>query len=67
MPLNMKETTFDWFVCQCGNSPLYEGFDTCLMNGTIVEPTPAEWDGLHYVCLRCYAIYNQDTFEEVPR
>lgn len=65
MPLNIKETSPDWFVCMCGNSPRTDGFETCLRDGTIVEPTPADWDGLHYKCMRCEAVYNQDTYEQV--
>ena len=65
MALNLKESTFDWFVCDCGNSPRLDGFETCLKDGKIVEPTPEEWDGIHYRCNRCETVYDQDTMEEV--
>lgn len=65
MSLNLKESTSDWLVCNCGNTPHSDGFDTCLDDGTIVYPFPDEWDGVHYVCLRCKAVYNVDTMEEV--
>ena len=64
MPLNLKETTTDRLSCQCGNTPYSDGFDTCLIDGTIVTPTPNEWDGIHYICLNCEAVYNQDTLEQ---
>ncbi len=66
MNLNLKETTSDWFVCGCGNNPHLDGFETCLKDGKIVEPTPKEWDGVHYICNRCATVYNSDTFENVP-
>ena len=66
MSLNLKETTSDWFVCDCGNNPHSDGFETCLKDGKIVEPTPKDWDGVHYICIRCETVYNSDTFESVP-
>jgi hypothetical protein len=65
MALNAKESSFDWLVCDCGNNPHSDGFDTCLKDGTIVYPTPDEWDGVHYICYRCNKVYNVDTMEEV--
>lgn len=66
MPLNLKETSYDWFVCQCGNEPYLDGFFPCLTDGTPVEPViDGNWDGVLYVCAKCYAIYDQDTFDQV--
>lgn len=66
MPLNLKQTTYDWFVCSCGNEPHLHGFYPCLTNGTPVEPVlDGAWDGVLYVCAKCYAIYDQDTFDQV--
>lgn len=66
MPLNLKETTADWLVCKCGNEPHKDGFYTCLVNGEIVEPVlDGPWDGTLYLCAKCDAIYNIDTFDQV--
>jgi hypothetical protein len=66
MPLNLKETTVDWFVCNCGNDPSRDGFYTCLKSGRIVSPAiNGEWDGVHYLCFSCDAVYDQDTLEQV--
>lgn len=65
MALNLKESTCDWFVCDCGNTPNHDGFETCMIDGTHVYPSLKLWDGIHYVCLRCETVYNQDTMEEV--
>ncbi len=65
MNLNLKETTSDWFVCGCGNNPRSDGFETCTSRGEHVPPTPKEWDGVHYICIRCETVYNSDTLENV--
>ena len=66
MPLNLKETTYDWLVCQCGNTPNLDGFYTCLEDGTPVEPdVNGPWDGNLYVCGGCFSIYDIVTFEQV--
>ena len=45
--------TPDWFVCICGNQPNYDGFYSCLTDGTIVSPTlDGEWNGETYICER---------------
>lgn len=65
MSLNLKETTSDWFVCDCGNNPRNDGFETCSKHGMHVSPTPKDWDGVHYICNNCETIYNSDTLETV--
>lgn len=66
MPLNLKETDVDWFVCQCGNNPSRDGFYTCHKNGDFAEPSiDGPWDGKSYVCTSCFAIYDIDTFDQV--
>lgn len=72
MPLDRKNTTADWLVCNCGNKPTGAGFDPCDEAGSIfpVEQTlaragSAAWDGVHYLCRQCFAIYNIDTLEQV--
>ena len=66
MSLNLKLTTADWFACNCGNDPSSDGFMTCLQSGKIASPhINGAWDNVHYLCMRCDSIYNQDTFEEV--
>ena len=67
MPLDLKASACDWFVCLCGNSPASDGFDACSPDGEVVEPTVKGWDGIHYLCLRCEAVYNQDTMDEVVK
>ena len=68
MPLNLKETTADWLVCQCGNEPHKDGFFTCLKDGTPVEPVlDGLWEGSLYVCASCYSIYDVDVFEETGK
>ena len=65
MPLNLKETTYDWLVCQCGNDPNLDGFYTCLEDGRPVEPnTDGPWGGDLYVCGGCFSIYDITTFEQ---
>lgn len=61
----LKESTCYRFICDCGNTPESDGFETCLRDGKQVEPTPALWDGVHYLCNRCETVYNQDTMEAV--
>ncbi len=68
MPLNLKETTEDWLVCQCGNIPNVDGFYTCLEDGRPVEPdVDGPWEGSLYVCASCFSIYNIYTYEEIGK
>jgi hypothetical protein len=56
--------TPDWFVCICGNQPNYDGFYSCLTDGTIVSPTlDGEWNGETYICERCQRIIDGNTLE----
>lgn len=58
--------TTDWFQCLCGNQPNYDGFYSCLSDGSIVSPTQdGEWEGSLYLCERCQRIINGDTLEVV--
>lgn len=58
--------TADWFICTCGNQPNYDGFFSCLSDGSIVSPTQdGEWEGSLYLCERCQRIINGDTLEVV--
>ena len=44
--------------CECGNSVIGDGFEPCLANGEIVEPTlDSGWDDL-YKCKSCEKIAN---------
>lgn len=66
MPLNLKETSYDWLVCQCGNQPHINGFFPCLTDGTPVEPViNGDWTDSLYVCAKCYAIYDIDTLDQL--
>jgi hypothetical protein len=39
--------------CECGNVSWEDGFDTCLPDGTLIEPLiGSAWAG-HYKCVRC--------------
>lgn len=56
----------EW-VCRCGNYPAAEGFDTCLPDGTLVEPDiGGPWAG-HYRCLRCDLVLFDDNGGKGPR
>jgi len=58
--------TTDWFICTCGNTPMYEGFYTCLRNGSLVSPTlDGEWDGSLHLCERCKKIIDAETLEVI--
>lgn len=52
-------------VCVCGNEPAYDGFESCLEDGTVVEPTGGggsrAWKGKLYLCLKCGRIVDQDS------
>lgn len=71
MPLDRRHTTADWLVCQCGNKPTGLGFDPCSgagevysINDTLPVASGSAWDGVHYLCRQCFAIYNVDTLEQ---
>ena len=66
MTLNLQDSTHDWLVCSCGNTPLGSGFYCCTSYGKIVSPsiTDGKWDTAHVLCMGCNAIYNQDTMEQ---
>lgn len=58
----------DWLHCLCGNTPDMGGFDSCLTDGTPVEPlADGPWEGRLYVCMNCGRIVDQYTLEVVGR
>jgi hypothetical protein len=58
----------EWLHCLCGNTPDMGGFDSCLTDGTPVEPlADGPWEGRLYVCLNCGRIVDQYTLEVVGR
>jgi len=63
--MTIKATAQDWWECSCGNRPDSDGFYPCTKEGEVVEPTPDEWDGLHYICFRCGEISDFETLEVV--
>lgn len=66
MPLDVKQSTIDWLVCQCGNDPSRDGFYTCTKDGAFADPRiNGPWGGSLYVCVGCYSIYDIDTFDEI--
>jgi len=67
MTLDLKNSTCDWLVCDCGNTPNNHGYYSCTPFGKIVSPsmTGDKWDSVHVLCMGCNAIYNQDTMEQV--
>lgn len=45
-------------LCECGNTINGSGFDTCLPDGTLVEPTlDSKWD-CDYLCNDCGLVHN---------
>ena len=51
-------------VCLCGNYPASSGFESCLPDGTPVEPLASgPWDGRLYRCGKCGRIIDQVTLE----
>jgi hypothetical protein len=52
------------FKCRCGNTPETDGAYPCQSDGTVVEPTPEEWDGNLYVCFGCDLIFDGATGKE---
>ncbi len=56
----------DWFICKCKNEAHYDGFYSCLSDGSITPPTLlGEWDGVLYLCMKCQRIINGQTLEVV--
>ena len=49
-------------ICRCGNNPSDTGFQPCLADGEVVEPTvEGPWEGRLYVCGDCGRIIDQET------
>ncbi len=69
MTLDLKNSTYDWLVCDCGNTPNGDGFYCCTSYGKIVSPVIVDgnWDSVHVLCIRCNTVYNQDTMEETGK
>ncbi len=58
----------DWWICECGNQPDYDGFFSCKSDGTIVSPViGGEWNESTFVCLRCGVIVNNYNLEIVGK
>lgn len=57
----------DNWVCKCGNSSESDGFQPCDHRGLIVEPSHTEWDGIHYLCERCFRIIDNATLQVMGR
>lgn len=51
--------TVDDYICRCGNTAPYDGFEACNSRGECVEPTK-DWPGL-YRCRRCGALHMVDS------
>lgn len=64
--INVDESG-EW-LCRCGNYAAAEGFDTCLYDGTVVEPNiDGPWQG-HYRCLRCdLVLFDEWGSDKPPR
>ena len=54
----------DAWVCICGNEPHLDGF-YAYADGHEVEPTPEDWDGVHYFCASCFRVIDQNTLAVV--
>ncbi len=49
---------YENYICHCGNTADSSGFETCLDDGTLVEPTvESNWKGF-YSCNHCGAIFS---------
>ena len=49
-----------WMTCVCGHDEL----DTCLPDGTYVEPTiDSAWEG-HYLCINCGRVVEGEAISE---
>ena len=60
-----EEGGIDSPVCTCKNTPHTSGFDTCLADGTVVEPTvDSAWEGL-YLCNDCHLVWRIPALGEV--
>lgn len=57
----------DSWICQCGNTPIADGFHPCDATGEEVDPTPEAWDTGWYVCARCGRIIDPSTRAVVGR
>lgn len=58
-----KFDKYDNYICHCGNYAEASGFETCLEDGTPVEPDlGSPWDGF-YSCNHCGAIFNLEQQE----
>ena len=58
----------DWWVCDCGNQPDYDGFYSCKSDGVIVSPIEnGDWNGNNFVCLRCGVIVNNYNLEIIGK
>lgn len=64
----MNAPAEDWWVCECGNQPNYDGFFSCKADGTIVSPVQnGEWNEKDFVCLRCGVIVNNYNLEIIGK
>ena len=57
------ENSEDKWECRCGNTHESEGFDPCDEFGEVVPAELGPWDGILYVCTRCWRVINGNTLE----
>ena len=46
----------EW-TCECGNIAEDSGFYPSTPDGSEVEPTPEQWDGVHMQCGKCGGVF----------
>jgi len=63
--ISFSEEGFDDWICNCGNTPDYQGFQPCDSVGNPVEPLVS--DGDLFACKRCGRIIKEGTLEVVGR
>ena len=68
LTLSYLVTESGLWVCEnCGNDTDNTGFDTCDLNGSIMEPLEdSNWKG-HYICNECDKVYNSIVEETMAK
>ena len=63
VPQFIIEISEDKWECRCGNTHESEGFDPCDEFGQVVPAELGPWDGILYVCTRCWRVLDGNTLE----
>ena len=57
----------DSLVCVCGNTACCSGFETCNINGEVVEPVVGKWVDDTILCNACFRIISQSALAVVGK